>query len=163
MTALPVPPSVLPERKITLRFARFGAVCMHCVPGLSSGGSSSTMPDPPTNVDKARVRKPLSSSSNKLKNGHRRCFSATSQGMHTSKECAVLSAFESLTLGGAKDESPLMSPNTKFRRLVSTEMPPTPLLGPTIRKEPEIPAFSDLDCDTLTPSSECISPPPMEL
>lgn len=163
MTSLPshsAGASCLPEKKITLRFARFGAVCMHCVQPSNSGGPSTTVAEPQTSVEKARQRKPVTS---KPKGGHRRCFSATSQGMLSSKGCAVLSAFDALTLSDANDDSEIASRTRKYRRLVSTEMPPTPVLGPTIRQEPDIPAFRDLDCDTMTPSSESITPPPLDL
>jgi len=157
--------SCLPERKISLRFARFGAVCMHCVQQSNTGGSCSTSsfatcaPEPPNNVDKLRVRKPVPSNS-KCKSYHRRCFSASSQGMLSSKGCAALAAFENLTLADSSDESP--SKSASFKSLLSPDMPPTPVLGPTIVfKEP--PVFSELDCDTVTPSSECMSPPPLDL
>jgi len=174
MTALPsttnVGGSCLPERKITLRFARFGAVCMHCVAPTNTGGSSTsvTVPEPQCNNynDKLRLRKPVVPSFNpkNLKSGlHHRSFSATTQGSLSSKGCAVLAAFDGLCLNDTVDDCPTTKYRNKFRRLFSTsEMPPTPVLAPT-RKEPEIPAFSDLDCDTITPSSESMSPPPLDL
>jgi len=173
MTALPasVGPagtSCLPERKFSLHFARFGAVCMHCVPNTGSGGSSGnnssvskSLPEPPNSFDKLRLRKPVSSSSNsKYKGYHRRSYSTNSQGMLSSRGCAALAAFENLSLGDNDDDS--FPRSSSFKRLVSTEIPPTPILGPTVvGKEP--PVFGDLDCDTVTPSSESISPPPLDL
>jgi len=172
MTALPSPPvgvSCLPERKITLRFARFGAVCMHCITPTNSGGptTTTTVKDPQntTTCNEKVRRKPVVSSFNSKPKptGHRRCFSATSQGSLSSKGCAALAAFEALCLSDGLDDSVSPPPRRKFKSMFSTEMPPTPVLGPTTRKEPDIPAFNDLDCDTTTPSSECMSPPPLDL